>query len=104
MMCETNLGHSNYVMCAQFHPTDDLVVSASLDETIRIWDITGLRRKNTSPTGNALLQMGTKSSVSSRQIDIFDLPDVVVKHVLEGHFKGKQIIHFLKIKQIFSFS
>jgi WD40 repeat protein len=28
-------------MCAQFHPKEDLIVSASLDQTIRIWDITG---------------------------------------------------------------
>nr|GEV56018.1 coatomer subunit alpha-1-like [Tanacetum cinerariifolium] len=29
------------VMCATFHPTDDLVVSASLDQTVRVWDIGG---------------------------------------------------------------
>ena len=28
-------GHNHYVMCAQFHPTEDLVVSASLDQTVR---------------------------------------------------------------------
>uniref|UniRef100_A0A671WFX1 COPI coat complex subunit alpha n=1 Tax=Sparus aurata TaxID=8175 RepID=A0A671WFX1_SPAAU len=26
-------GHNHYVMCAQFHPSEDLVVSASLDQT-----------------------------------------------------------------------
>lgn len=32
-------GHNHYVMCAQFHPKDaDLVVSASLDQTVRVWD------------------------------------------------------------------
>lgn len=36
-------------MCAQFHPTDDIVVSASLDQTIRVWDISGLRKKNVAP-------------------------------------------------------
>ncbi|KAF4687176.1 hypothetical protein FOZ63_016903 [Perkinsus olseni] len=35
-------------MCAQFHPTQDLVVSASLDQTIRVWDTTGLRDKTVS--------------------------------------------------------
>ena len=34
-------GHNHYVMCAQFHPTEDLVVSASLDQTARVWDISG---------------------------------------------------------------
>ena len=34
-------GHNHYVMCAQFHPTEDLVASASLDQTVRVWDISG---------------------------------------------------------------
>lgn len=34
-------GHNHYVMCAQFHPTEDLIVSASLDQTVRVWDIAG---------------------------------------------------------------
>ena len=34
-------GHNHYVMSAQFHHKDDLVVSASLDQTIRVWDISG---------------------------------------------------------------
>ena len=34
-------GHNHYVMCAQFHATEDLVASASLDQTIRIWDVAG---------------------------------------------------------------
>ena len=37
-------GHSHYVMCAQFHPTEDLLVSASLDQTVRVWDISGKTR------------------------------------------------------------
>ena len=36
-------GHNHYVMCAQFHATEDLVASASLDQTVRIWDISGER-------------------------------------------------------------
>jgi len=28
-------------MCAQFHPKEDLIVSASLDQTVRVWDISG---------------------------------------------------------------
>lgn len=34
-------GHSHYVMCAQFHPSEDYIVSCSLDQTVRVWDITG---------------------------------------------------------------
>ena len=29
-------GHNHYVMCAQFHPKEDLVASASLDQTVRV--------------------------------------------------------------------
>ena len=42
-------GHSHFVMCAQFHASEDLIVSASLDQTVRVWDISGLRKKNVSP-------------------------------------------------------
>lgn len=38
-------------MCAQFHPKEDLVVSASLDQTVRVWDIGGLRKKTVAPSG-----------------------------------------------------
>lgn len=40
-MCSVLTGHNHYVMCAQFHPAEDLVVSASLDQTVRVWDISG---------------------------------------------------------------
>ena len=43
-------GHSHYIMSAQFHPKQDLVVSASMDQTVRVWDISGLR-KNSAPGG-----------------------------------------------------
>lgn len=36
-------------MCAQFHPTDDLLVSASLDQSVRVWDFSGLRKKSVAP-------------------------------------------------------
>ena len=36
-------GHNPYVvMCAQFHPSEDLIVSASLDQTVMVWDISGM--------------------------------------------------------------
>lgn len=31
-------------MCARFHPKEDLVVSGSLDGTVRVWDISGMIR------------------------------------------------------------
>ena len=39
--CSVLTGHSHYVMCAQFHPSEDLIVSASLDQSVRVWDISG---------------------------------------------------------------
>lgn len=41
MLFSVLTGHNHYVMCAQFHATEDLVASASLDQTIRIWDVAG---------------------------------------------------------------
>jgi coatomer protein complex subunit alpha (xenin) len=39
-------------MCAQFHPKEDLVISASLDQTVRVWDFSGLRKKTVSIAEN----------------------------------------------------
>lgn len=44
-------GHSHYVMSAFFHPRDDLLVSACLDQTVRVWDISGLRKKHAAGSG-----------------------------------------------------
>ncbi|KAM1281914.1 hypothetical protein ACFX2I_022461 [Malus domestica] len=45
----SNPGHNDYVMCASFHPKEDLVVSASLYQTVRVWDIDSLKKKTISP-------------------------------------------------------
>lgn len=50
-------GHNHYVMSASFHPKDDLVVSASLDQTVRVWDISGLRKKTVAPGGEDVLRL-----------------------------------------------
>ncbi|VDM97379.1 unnamed protein product [Thelazia callipaeda] len=86
-------GHNHYVMCAQFHPKDDLVASASLDQTVRIWDISGLRKKNVSPGVSAdISRVRAVSGVATT--DLFGQPDVVVKHVLEGHDRGVNWVSF----------
>nr|CAD2134561.1 unnamed protein product [Meloidogyne enterolobii] len=91
-------GHNHYVMCAQFHATEDLVASASLDQTVRIWDISGLRKKNSAPGGGSSVTSGMSrfgsTSVSSAQTELFGQPDVVVKHVLEGHDRGVNWVSF----------
>ncbi|KAJ3292189.1 hypothetical protein HK104_005514 [Borealophlyctis nickersoniae] len=72
-------------MCAQFHPKDDLVVSASLDQTVRVWDISGLRKKHAAP-GAATFDHDMHRGPG--QADIFGNTDAIVKYVLEGHDRG----------------
>lgn len=77
-------GHNHYVMCAQFHPSEDMVVSASLDQTVRVWDISGLRKKNVAPGPGGL----DDHLKGAGHTDLFGQSDAVVKHVLEGHDRG----------------
>ncbi|CAJ0935364.1 unnamed protein product, partial [Mesorhabditis belari] len=84
-------GHNHYVMCAQFHASEDLVASASLDQTVRIWDISGLRKKQ-MPGGG--VPGGGRAGAAAGQADLFGQPDVVVKHVLEGHDRGVNWVAF----------
>jgi coatomer protein complex subunit alpha (xenin) len=75
-------------MCAGFHPKDDLVVSASLDQTVRVWDTTGLRKKNTKAPDTAAPSDAPANVVSRVNTDLFGGTDAVVKYVLEGHDRG----------------
>ncbi|KAJ2489872.1 hypothetical protein IWW37_003640 [Coemansia sp. RSA 2050] len=80
-------GHNHYVMCAQFHPTDDLVVSACLDQSVRVWDISGLRRKSAAGA-QPMMNDPLSAQRMGAQGDFFNVTDVVVKFVLEGHTRG----------------
>ena len=73
-------GHNHYVMCAQFHTTEDLVVSASLDQTVRVWDIAGLRKKTVAPGSSGPVDHFRNPGSSA---ELFGTSDVIVKHVLE---------------------
>ena len=79
-------------MCAQFHLSEDLVASASLDQTVRIWDISGLRKKSAVPSGASARVSST--TIASAQTELFGQPDVIVKHVLEGHDRGVNWVSF----------
>ena len=55
------------------------MASASLDQTIRIWDVSGLRKKTVAP-GAGGLDDHLRSPGST---DLFGTSDAIVKHVLE---------------------
>jgi coatomer protein complex subunit alpha (xenin) len=69
-------------MSAQFHPKEDLIVSASMDQTVRVWDISGLRKG--SPNNSA---PGMSTGSGPGNFETFDNFSTV-KHVLEGHDRG----------------
>jgi coatomer protein complex subunit alpha (xenin) len=94
-------GHNHYVMCAVFGPfgtpSSDLVASASLDQTIRLWDISGLRRKYSTAPGTVQHTIGGSAMDHNRnagQLDLFSPIDVVTKKVLEGHERGVNWVDF----------
>jgi coatomer protein complex subunit alpha (xenin) len=71
-------------MSAFFHPRDDYIVSASLDQTVRIWDMSGLKKK--SPQSD--------DKVSQINQDLFGSNEVMVKYILEGHDRGVNWAYF----------
>jgi len=88
----TMTGHNHYTMCAQFHPRDDLIVSASLDQSVRVWDISGLRKKQSAPASMTFEDQMARAN--SNQADMFGNTDAVVKFVLEGHDRGVNWVAF----------
>ena len=85
----TMTGHNHYTMCAQFHPKEDLVVSASLDQSVRVWDISGLRKKHSAPTSMSFEDQMARAN--QNQADMFGNTDAVVKFVLEGPRSRRQL-------------
>ena len=71
-------------------------MSASLDQTIRVWDISGLRKKSAAgqaPTTNED-RLGPMSGIPGSHQDLFGNIDCVVKFVLEGHSRGVNYASF----------
>ncbi|KAI8854997.1 coatomer WD associated region-domain-containing protein [Chytridium lagenaria] len=78
--CSDDQNYQNLELA--FHPKEDLVVSASLDQTVRVWDISGLRKKHATPQAAVYDHDAHRNP---GQPDIFGGTDAVVKFVLEGH-------------------
>ena len=68
-------------MCAQFHPDECMIASASLDQTIRVWDFTKLKEK-------------VQAKTSGKAGEVFGQSEVEVKHILEGHERGVNWVAF----------
>ena len=71
-------GHTHYVMTAFFHPTDDLIISCSLDESVRIWDFKEMKRKYSG---------GSHGSSSLPPGEMYGATDVTVSIILDYHDK-----------------
>lgn len=72
---------------AQWHPTEDLIVSASMDMTVRVWDVSGLRKKSQAHAAPMSFEE-QMARANQGQADLFGNTDAVVKYVLEGHDRG----------------
>ena len=75
VVLQCSQAHNHYVMCAHFHPKEDLVVSASLDQTVRVWDTSGLRDKTVA------IGMAPGPSGGTKRC-LWHIGDAVVKYVL----------------------
>ena len=78
-------------MCAGFHVKDDLVVSASLDQTVRVWDISGLRKKSVAPGGDEVLRLPQVGPpIRTVQLLMHQVPGTC--HVVAGGgYQGAQV-------------
>jgi WD40 repeat protein len=65
---------------AEFHPFEDLIVSASMDLTVRVWDISGLRKKNQAHQAPMSFEE-QMSRANQGQADLFGNTDAVVSLV-----------------------
>lgn len=68
------------------------MVSASLDQSVRVWDISGLRKKHSAPTSMSFEDQMARAN--QNQTDMFGNTDAVVKFVLEGHDRGVNWVAF----------
>ena len=58
-------------MSAMFHPKDDLIVSACLDQTVRVWDISGFRKKHAAGRPASMEDRFVSINSINQQADVF---------------------------------
>lgn len=80
------LGHTHYVKCAKFHPTEELVVSASIDQTIRLWTIHSLFDENIPASTDG----SNPSFPKITEVEMLGRPAGVVKYIIQAHDKGAE--------------
>jgi coatomer subunit alpha len=71
-------------MSVQFHNEDNLLLSASLDYKIFVWDYSELKEKHQKYSGDA----------KGRKVEMFTGVEVEVKNICEGHEKGVNFASF----------
>lgn len=74
------VGHREFVMCARFHKRDDLLATASMDTTVRIWDLSPIIKE-------AGVKKGIVGQITSQ---LLSLPKTVISTSVNGeaHTKG----------------
>jgi coatomer protein complex subunit alpha (xenin) len=70
-------GHTHYVMSAQFHQEDNLILSASLDNKIYVWDYSELKEKHQKYAGDP-----------KKKLEVYTGVEVEVKNICDTHEKG----------------
>lgn len=60
------LGIASSLLHCAINVQDDLVVSASLDQTVRVWDISGLRKKSVAPGSDDILKLPPVGSAAGQ--------------------------------------
>eukprot|EP01156_Anaeramoeba_ignava_P001653 Anaeramoba_ignava/a1719_8.p1 GENE.a1719_8~~a1719_8.p1 ORF type:complete len:413 (+),score=67.70 a1719_8:700-1938(+) len=85
--------HNNIVTHVEFHPRMNTLLSASLDGTIIIWDITGLKQKFSRNNDISVddpdnFSMEMTPSLMGLPTDMFGPSDVEPKFILEDHEMG----------------